>query len=177
MKRILKSLSALIAGITVLLSSAPVSADSGYTASGELYCFSDDTDNRYGKITVTDSDGTVCASSYEMTGNTSYTVYAHLEGNVKLIAGKGNINVVTRGDVNGDKKITATDASMAFSAYKAAYKGQDIKLDSKQKFAANVDWGYGANVSSEITAQDASYIFSYYKEFYKNRKAKWPFLS
>ena len=85
-----------------------------------------------------------------------------------------SITFVKRGDVNGDGKITAEDASLAFSEYKRMYKGQPQKLSDSEIYAANVDGD--TSQDNKLTAKDASYIFSYYKEEYKNGTASFPFL-
>ncbi len=66
-----------------------------------------------------------------------------------------------RGDVNGDNKITALDASVIFSAYKSYYRGGSYGLDSKSKYFADCD------ENGKVSALDASYAFSVYKENYR----------
>ena len=66
-----------------------------------------------------------------------------------------------RGDVNGDNKITALDASVIFSAYKSYYRGDAYGLDSKSKYFADYD------KNGKVSAIDASYVFSIYKENYR----------
>lgn len=66
-----------------------------------------------------------------------------------------------RGDVNGDNKITALDASVIFSAYKSYYRGDSYGLDPKSKYFADCD------ENGKISALDASYAFSVYKENYR----------
>ncbi len=86
------------------------------------------------------------------------------------------VKVGLRGDTDENGKITAADASKAFSAYKKQYSGENSGLTPYQTFLANVDSDQGTSGSSKLSAQDASRIFSYYKEMYKNGSAQYHFL-
>ena len=112
------------------------------------------------------------------TGEEIYDYDYTVKDNVASVSVDGtvyhSITFVKRGDVNGDGKITAEDASLAFSEYKRIYKGQPQKLSDSEIYAANVD--SDTQQDNKLTAKDASYIFSYYKEEYKNGTASFPFL-
>ena len=67
-----------------------------------------------------------------------------------------------KGDINDDGKITAADASMAFSAYKKNYTSGGTGLSELELY--NADF----NGDGKVTAEDASGILSYYKSIYNS---------
>ncbi len=67
-----------------------------------------------------------------------------------------------KGDINDDGKITAADASIAFSAYKKNYTSGGTGLSELDLY--NADF----NGDGEVTAEDASGIFSQYKKTYQS---------
>ena len=72
------------------------------------------------------------------------------------------------GDVNGDGKITAVDASQVLVEYTKLTDGSG-DFDARKKKAADV------NADGKITATDASAILIYYAELTDKGSAKWPF--
>ena len=60
------------------------------------------------------------------------------------------------GDINGDSRITAVDASMVLTEYVSTSSGHSAEFDEKQKKAADVQ------SDGRVDAQDASIILSYY---------------
>ncbi len=67
-----------------------------------------------------------------------------------------------KGDINNDGKITAADASIAFSAYKKNYTSGGTGLSELELY--NADF----NGDGKVTAEDASGIFSQYKKTYQS---------
>lgn len=67
-----------------------------------------------------------------------------------------------KGDINNDGKITAADASIAFSAYKKNYTSGGTGLSELELY--NADF----NGDGKVTAEDASEIFSQYKKTYQS---------
>ena len=67
-----------------------------------------------------------------------------------------------KGDINNDGKITAADASMAFSAYKKNYTSGKSGLSELELY--NADF----NGDGKVTAEDASGILSQYKKTYQS---------
>ena len=102
-----------------------------------------------------------------------YPVMVYVQG---IKTSNISVKVGLRGDVDENGKITAADASKAFSAYKKQYAGESSELSPYQIFLANVDSDQGTSGSGKLSAQDASSIFSYYKEMYKNGSAQYHFL-
>ena len=60
------------------------------------------------------------------------------------------------GDVNGDKKVDSTDASMVLTSYVNLAARSDYTLDQKFKKLADVD------LDGDVNSRDASYILRYY---------------
>jgi hypothetical protein len=78
-----------------------------------------------------------------------------------------NMGSYKRGDINGDGKITAVDASLVLVEYTKLTDGSG-DFDERQKKAADV------NGDGKITATDASAILIYYAELTDKGTALWP---
>ncbi len=71
------------------------------------------------------------------------------------------------GDVNGDKKIDSTDASMVLAEYALISTGGKPSFTASQKKSADV------NRSGNIDSSDASRILAYYAELATGGKPEW----
>lgn len=67
------------------------------------------------------------------------------------------------GDVNGDLKISSSDASLIFSEFKRIYRTGQSSFDNVRNKWADV------NGDEKVTAADASIVFSQYKKEYRER--------
>lgn len=79
-----------------------------------------------------------------------------------------NMESIMMGDINGDKKITAADASLVLVEYAKMNDGKG-EFDARKSKAADV------NGDGKITAADASAILVYYAELTDKGTAKWPY--
>lgn len=71
------------------------------------------------------------------------------------------------GDVDGDGKISASDATDVLQEYSALSTGQPATLDAKQKKAADV------NKDGSVDASDATSILAYYSALSTNGTPSW----
>ena len=127
-----------------------------------LYYFSSD-QNFASKIFIL-KDGEFEVCSFNMTPKDAYTGKCE-EVEIDVIYDNAviytaSVYIGLKGDANGDGKITALDASLAFSDYKLTYNGKESQLNALQKFYADI------NGNEKLSASDASYIFSIYIEDY-----------
>ena len=80
-----------------------------------------------------------------------------------------NMNSYMMGDINGDKKLTAADASLVLVECAELADGGTGNFDARKKSAADVD------KDGKLTPKDASAILVYYAELTDKGTAKWPF--
>lgn len=188
MKRFSKRFfSGLITAIAALQATFPAyakSIDSDYNViyNGRVVmCYSDCAEFPRNAIKLTNASGKE-VTSYEFSANPSH-VYGKASNSVSEVGimVNGNtvaeipVDVVLRGDVNEDGKVSSADSALIFSEYKKLYKTGRSDLSERGLFAANVDSDQNAVGSNELNAKDASYVFSYAKELYKYDTARYRF--
>lgn len=115
---------------------------------------------------IYDTDSTFGKLSDDNTKSCDYTLYSYKNSSAQAYAEKYNRrffainNYGVIGDSNGDKKVSAADASAIFSEYKRNYRGEASKFTSQQIKVCDF------NEDGKVTAFDASYAFSAYKKAY-----------
>lgn len=116
---------------------------------------------------IKDTDSTFGRLSDDITKSCDYTLYSYKNSTTQAYSEKYNRkffainNYGVIGDSNGDKRVSASDASTIFSEYRRSYRGESAKFTSEQIRVCD------SNEDGKITALDASYAFSAYKKAYK----------
>lgn len=108
---------------------------------------------------ILNPDLTHIGVSMYKSGNAYYWVqiflgYSGYSGEYTPIRNDGT--AYSYGDIDGNKTVDASDASLALSAYSATSTGGKIPLNDKAKKAADV------NTDNKVDASDASSILMYY---------------
>ena len=98
------------------------------------------------------------------------TITAHCADNVDIqvtFTVSGAADDVTMGDVDGNRKIDASDAAIVLRAYAQISTGRDPGLDDRQKTAADV------NGDEKIDASDSADILVYYSAVSTGKTPTW----
>lgn len=94
-----------------------------------------------------------------------WSVSVSQDGTIKNVA--VHLNDVLFGDIDGNRRIDATDASLVLSEYTLLSTGFDGEFSSKQSVQADV------NKDGSVNASDASKILAYYAENSTGGSADW----